>query len=103
MQLMTLLGVVDTEGLWDHAKLAKESGLPHAAYFDKLREDPEGMSSPEYVAKFLSFLLENTTNEELSLKEWHIKMRVLCQDGVNLNLSSSLHKFNMLQNQTNRF
>ena len=28
-------GVVDTEGLWEHVRLAREQGLPHVAYFDR--------------------------------------------------------------------
>ena len=31
------------------------------------------MLSPDFVAKFLAFLLEKTKNEEFSAKEWHIK------------------------------
>ena len=69
-------GVVDTEGLWDHAKFAKEAGLAHAAYFDKLKEEG-AMLSPQYVAKFLGFLLEETSDEEFSAKEWHVKDEVL--------------------------
>ena len=69
-------GVVDTEGLWDHAKLAKEAGLAHAAYFDKLK-DEGAMLSPQYVAKFLGFLLEETSDQEFSAKEWHVKDEVL--------------------------
>ena len=65
-------GVVDTEGLWEHAKLAHAASLPHAAYFDRLKEEG-GMLSPDFVAKFLSFLLEDTGDEEYSAKEWHIK------------------------------
>merc|ERR1711997_498426 len=65
-------GVVDTEGLWEHAKLAHAASLPHAAYFDRLKEEG-GMLSPDFVAKFLSFLLEKTEDEEFSAKEWHIK------------------------------
>ena len=65
-------GVVDTEGLWEHAKLAHAAGLPHATYFDRLKEEGS-MLTPEYVATFLSFLLEETNIEEFSAKEWHIK------------------------------
>lgn len=65
-------GVVDTEGLWEHAKLAKAADLPHAVYFDQLKKEGS-MLTPEYVAKFLSFLLEKTNAEEFSEKEWHIK------------------------------
>merc|ERR1719336_673149 len=65
-------GVVDSEGLWDHAALAKEAGLPHAAYFDQLKETG-GMNQPPLVAKFLSYLLEQATDQDFSAKEWHIK------------------------------
>ena len=65
-------GVVDTEGLWEHAKLAQAAELPHATYFDRLREEG-GMLQPDHVAKFLAFLLEDTDVEEFSAKEWHIK------------------------------
>ena len=30
-------GVVDTEGLWEHVKLAKEHRLPHVWYFDQVQ------------------------------------------------------------------
>ena len=65
-------GVVDTEGLWEHAQLARAAELPHAAYFDRLKEEG-GMLDPTHVAKFLRFLLQDTNNEEYSAKEWHIK------------------------------
>jgi len=65
-------GVVDTEGLWEHAQLAHAAELPHAAYFDRLKEEG-GMLDPTHVAKFLRFLLQDTNNEEYSAKEWHIK------------------------------
>ena len=58
--------MVDTEGLWEHAKLARAASLPHAAYFDKLKEEG-GMLSSDFVAKFLAFLLEKTENEQKSL------------------------------------
>ena len=65
-------GVVDTEGLWEHAQLARAAELPHAAYFDRLKEEG-GMLDPAQVAKFLRFLLQDTNEEEYSAKEWHIK------------------------------
>ena len=52
--------------------MAKDADLPHAVYFDELKREG-AMLTPEYVAKFLSFLLEKTNAEEFSEKEWHIK------------------------------
>ena len=65
-----LPGVVDTEGLWEHIKLAKECNLPHVAYFDKVQKEGK-IFSAELAAKFLKFVLVDTSSEEFS-KEWNI-------------------------------
>lgn len=63
-------GVVDTEGLWEHVKLAKEQNLPHVSYFEQAER--EGMiSSAEFAAKFIKFVLVDTGPEEFS-KVWNI-------------------------------
>jgi len=65
-------GIVDTEGLRNHLKLARAVNLPHVAYFDSIKQKGEILIS-DYVAKFLAFLLEQTDKEEFSAKEWSIK------------------------------
>lgn len=65
-----LPGVVDTEGLWEHIKLAKEQTLPHVEYFDKVQKEGQ-MLSAELSAKFIKFVLMDTTCDEFS-KEWNI-------------------------------
>ena len=65
-----LPGVVDTEGLWEHIKLAKEHRLPHVSYFDKVQRDGK-MVSAEFCAKFLKFILMDTSSDEYS-QVWNI-------------------------------
>jgi len=65
-----LPGVVDTEGLWEHVKLAKEHCLPHVSYFDQVQKEGK-ISSAEFAAKFLKFVLVDTESEEFS-KVWNI-------------------------------
>lgn len=65
-----LPGVVDTEGLWEHVKLATEQNLPHVSYFDKVQREGK-ISSAEFAAKFLKFVLADTTSEEFP-REWNI-------------------------------
>ena len=64
-------GIVDTEGLWDHYKLAKSLNLPHTSYFDQAKESGE-MLDADFVAHFLSFVLMETDDKEFSEKEWSI-------------------------------
>lgn len=65
-----LPGVVDTEGLWEHIKLAKEQQLPHVSYFDEVQREGK-MLSAEFAAKFLKFVLVDSSDEEFS-KVWNI-------------------------------
>lgn len=65
-----LPGVVDTEGLWEHIKLAKEQKLPHVSYFDAVQKDGK-MVSAEFAAKFLKFVLVDSSDKEFS-KVWNI-------------------------------
>lgn len=65
-----LPGVVDTEGLWEHIKLAKEHQLPHVSYFDDVQKEGR-MLSAELAAKFLKFVLVDSKDEEFS-KVWNI-------------------------------
>lgn len=65
-----LPGVVDTEGLWEHIKLAKQQSLPHVEYFDHCIKENLILSA-EDSAKFMKFVLLETTNEEYST-EWNI-------------------------------
>lgn len=65
-----LPGVVDTEGLWEHIKLAKEHQLPHVSYFDEVQREGKILSS-EAAAKFLKFVLVDAADEEFS-KVWNI-------------------------------
>ncbi|KXJ19616.1 uncharacterized protein LOC110254013 [Exaiptasia diaphana] len=63
-------GVVDTEGLWEHIKLAKEQKLPHVSYFDEVQKEGR-MSTAEISAKFLKFVLVDSSDEEFSTV-WNI-------------------------------
>lgn len=63
-------GVVDTEGLWEHVKLAKEQNLPHVSYFDQVQKEGKILSA-EFAAKFLKFVLVDTASEEFS-RVWNI-------------------------------
>ena len=65
-----LPGVVDTEGLWEHIKLAKEHQLPHVSYFAEVQKEGK-MLSAEFSAKFLKFVLVDSRDEEFS-KVWNI-------------------------------
>ena len=65
-----LPGVVDTEGLWEHIKLAKGQHLPHVAYFDQVQKEGKIISA-EMSAKFIQYVLLETSNEEFS-REWNI-------------------------------
>lgn len=65
-----LPGVVDTEGLWEHIKLANEHQLPHVSYFAKVQKEGRILSA-ELAAKFLKFVLVDTVNDEFS-KVWNI-------------------------------
>lgn len=65
-----LPGVVDTEGLWEHIKLAKEHQLPHISYFTKVEKEGK-IFSAELAAKFLKFVLVDTADEEFS-RVWNI-------------------------------
>lgn len=65
-----LPGVVDTEGLWEHIKLAKEHQLPHVSYFAKVEKEGK-IFSAEVAAKFLKFVLVDTADEEFP-KVWNI-------------------------------
>ena len=65
-----LPGVVDTEGLWEHIKLAKTLQLPHVGYFEKMEMENKILCA-ETSAKFIQFVLLETTKEEFS-KEWNI-------------------------------
>lgn len=63
-------GVVDTEGLWEHIRLAKQHKLPHVSYFDQVQKEGK-MATAEFAAKFLKFVMVDTTSEEFS-KVWNI-------------------------------
>lgn len=63
-------GVVDTEGLWEHIRLANQHQLPHVAYFGQVQKEGK-MLTAEFSAKFLTFVLMETKDEEFS-QEWHI-------------------------------
>ena len=63
-------GVVKTEGLWEHIRLANEHHLPHVTYFDWVQKEGK-MLTADFSAKFLTFVLMNTKDEEYS-QEWHI-------------------------------
>lgn len=63
-------GVVDTEGLWEHIRLAKKQKLPHVSYFDEVQKEGQ-MLTAEFAAKFLKFVLVDTADEEFS-KVWNI-------------------------------
>lgn len=65
-----LPGVVDTEGLWEHIKLAKEHQLPHVSYFAQVEKEGKILST-ELAAKFLKFVLVDAADEEFS-KVWNI-------------------------------
>lgn len=65
-----LPGVVDTEGLWEHIKLAKEHQLPHVSYFAKVEKEGK-IFSAEVAAKFLKFVLVDTADEEFP-KVWNM-------------------------------
>ena len=65
-----LPGVVDTEGLWEHIKLANEHQLPHVSYFAEVQKEGRILSA-ELAAKFLKFVLVDTINDEFS-KVWNI-------------------------------
>ena len=58
-------GMIHTEGLTEHRKLAANEKLPHVAYFDQAERD--GLIRPgELAAKFILFLLTRTENDEFS-------------------------------------
>lgn len=63
-------GVVDTEGLWEHVKLAREHNLPHVSYFEQVQKEGK-ISSAEFAAKFMKFVLVDTAPKEFS-KQWNI-------------------------------
>jgi len=64
-------GIIDTEGVTEHLKLAKAEKLPHVAYFAKA--DQEGLIRPaETAAKFILFLLQQTEDKEFSREEWKL-------------------------------
>lgn len=65
-----LPGVVDTEGLWEHIKLANQHELPHVQYFDQVQKEGKILST-ETSAKFICFVLLHTSDEEFS-REWNI-------------------------------
>ena len=65
-----LPGVVDTEGLWEHIKLANEQNLPHVKYFDNVQEQGL-MLKPEESAKFIKYVLIESTDAEFP-GEWNI-------------------------------
>ena len=64
-------GMVETEGLSEHLKLAKEEQLPHVAYFAQAERD--GLIRPaDLAAKFILFLLQQAGDEEFSKQEWKL-------------------------------
>lgn len=65
-----LPGIVDTEGLWEHYRLAKEQNLPHISYFDKAKEEGS-IYTAEVAGRFIKFVLTETSQEEYS-NEWKI-------------------------------
>merc|ERR1740129_516159 len=64
-------GVIDTEGLREHIRLAAHQKLPHVEYFEKAEKDGV-MRDPDVAARFILHLLENTSDEEFSKKEWKL-------------------------------
>ena len=64
-------GVIETEGLSEHIKLARDQHLPHVAYFEYAEK--EGQIRPADIsAEFISFLLQETGDEEFSKQEWKL-------------------------------
>ena len=71
VQIANILpGVVDTEGLWEHIRLARGQQLPHVGYFDQVEKEGKILSA-EMSAKFIRFVLLETSKEEFS-REWNI-------------------------------
>ena len=68
-------GVVDTEGLREHIRLAEQRGLPHVAYFRKLEMEGNGVigSPAERAGRFLAYLLQGLPVERFAEREWHIE------------------------------
>merc|ERR1711892_642627 len=64
-------GMVHTEGLSEHLKLAKEEQLPHVAYFAQAEQDGL-IREADLAAKFLLFLLQQAGDEEFSRQEWKL-------------------------------
>jgi len=64
-------GIIDTEGVTEHLKLAKAEQLPHVAYFAQAERD--GLIRPaETAARFIKFLLQQTDDQEFSRQEWKL-------------------------------
>jgi len=64
-------GIIDTEGVTEHLKLAKAEQLPHVAYFAQAEE--AGLIRPaETAARFIMFLLQQTDDQEFSRQEWKL-------------------------------
>jgi len=64
-------GMIHTEGLTEHRRLAANEQLPHVTYFDQAERN--GLIRPaELAAKFILFLLTRTENDEFSQKEWKL-------------------------------
>jgi len=64
-------GIIDTEGVTEHLKLAKAEQLPHVAYFAQAERD--GLIRPaETAARFIMFLLQQTDDQEFSRQEWKL-------------------------------
>jgi len=64
-------GIIDTEGVTEHLKLAKAEQLPHVAYFSQAEE--AGLIRPaETAARFIMFLLQQTDDQEFSRQEWKL-------------------------------
>jgi len=64
-------GVIETEGLNEHIKLAKDQQLPHVAYFEYAEKEGQ-IRAPEISARFIEFLLLETGDEEFSKQEWKL-------------------------------
>jgi len=64
-------GIIDTEGVTEHLKLAKAEQLPHVAYFAQAEKD--GLIRPaETAARFILFLLQQTEDQEFCRQEWKL-------------------------------
>lgn len=70
-----MVGIVDTEGLWEHYELAKAADLPHTKYFDSAKAEGKIKSAAE-CAERIKFVMLDTDDIEFS-KDWSINDETL--------------------------